>query len=367
MEYETSDSNNSDFEDSPPFVLNKQDMKIKDVVKENILPLLPAKALTRFRFVSNEWNEWVKSPLLAYQQSCRFKELSGFFCQNEFEDPTFVSLNASDYGVPSPSLDFLPERVDILSSCSGLLVCHGRDAHELYYICNPANKHWNPLPKPHLYHGSESGVILAFEPSARNIEEYYHLVCAVPMFGLLCFELYTSSTNSWTILNTTLLEMQDLKIKYNGFYMKGVAYWLTNTKKVIAIHVEEEVYEVIPLPFQCRSDGSLTQIRGELCYITMSFVSGNTYSIRINGGMDLSLKHLLKVSLGEPTGGPDRFQLLKALPCFDGEKLMFFYGDGIYSFDINDRIPNLITRGVAFKSVSAYKHLAYVNSLVQLH
>lgn len=364
MEYETSDSNNSDYEDSP--VLKKQDMKIKDIVKENILPLLPAKALTRFCYVSSEWNEWLKSPFLAYQQSCRFKELSGFFCQNDFEDPTFVSLNASAYGVPSPSLDFLPESVDILSSCSGLLVCHGRGAHELYYICNPANKHWNPLPKPHLYHGFGSGVILNFEPSARNIEENYHLVCAVPMFGLLCFELYTSSTNSWTILNTTLLEMQDLEINCNGFFMKGVAYWLTNTRKVIALDVEEEVYEVIPIPIQCSSDGFLTQIRGELCYITMSCVSAYTYSIRINGGMDLSLKHLYKVSLAEPTSG-GRFRPFKALPCFDGEKLMFFYGDEIYSFGINDRILSVVTRGVASKSVSADRRLAYVNSLVQLH
>lgn len=360
-----SDSDYSNFEDSPPSVLKKEDMMLKNVVRETLLPFLPAKVLAKFSSVSKEWNQWMKSPLLAYQQSICFKELSGFFCQNEFEDhPTFVTLKASAYGVPRPSLEFLPERVDILSSCSGLLVCHGRDADELYYICNPANKQWTPLPKPHLYHGFGSGLILAFEPSARNIEGNYHLICAVPMFGLLYFELYTSSTNSWTILNATLLEMEDLSIKHNGFYMKGVAYWLTNTGKVIAIHVEEEVYEVIPIPHHCSSDGVLTQIRGELCYITMSFKSGNTYSIRINGGVDLSLKHLLKVSLGKPTDGFRRF---KALPCFDGEKVMILFGDSIYSFGINDRILTEITHGVGLKSVTADKYLAYVNSLVQLY
>ncbi|KAH6791470.1 hypothetical protein C2S51_006476 [Perilla frutescens var. frutescens] len=340
----------------------RRDSEVKEAVKDIILPFLPAKALIRFSSVSKEWNQWIKHPFMAFRQSCNFKKLSGFFCQEGENDPTFVSLNGSAYGVPMPSLRFLPEPVDIVTSCNGLLVCHGCGMDELYYVCNPATTEWAPLPKPQLYHGFGSGLVLAFEPSAMNIEGHYQLLCAVPMLDHLYFELYTSITKSWEILNTTVVDMQDVAIKHNGFYMNGVAYLLTNTKKVIAFHLEKGVYEVIPMVSKDGPDGVLTQIQGEACYIAMSHCFGNIYSIMINGGMDLSLKHDLKVCIGEAGGIIPRF---KVLPCLDGEKVMILHEDCIYSYSIRDRILEEITR-VGIESASAQKHLAYVNSLVQL-
>lgn len=119
-----------------------EDMKIKDVAKKHVLPFLPAKSLMKFRAVSKEWNHWIVSPLLTFQQSCSFHKLSGFFYQTvdmDFQsNPNFLSLDHSANGVPSPSLGFLPERVKVLSSSSGLLLCQG---WENYYVCNPVNKH----------------------------------------------------------------------------------------------------------------------------------------------------------------------------------------------------------------------------------
>lgn len=345
--------------DLPPFVIPREDMKLKDVVRESVLPFLPAKSLGKFKSVSKEWNQWIKSPLLAFQQSNHFKELSGFFAQNELRNPTFISLNPSAYGVPSPNLTFLPERVDILSSCSGLLLCYGRDHDDLYYICNPANKEFTVLRKPNLYHGYGSGAVLSFEPSARNIDSSYQVIFAVPLPGELRFELYNSGTKLWTASGVNLVETEDLSFKHDGFYMKGIAYWLTNTGSVVALNVEKELYEVIPLP--CTSDGVLTQIHGEICFITMSHFSENKYHISIYGGMDMSLKSSFEVSIGESSESLARFNVL---PCFDGKKVMILFEDRIYSYSINDQILEEKVSGIG--SVRAHKHLAYVNSLVQL-
>lgn len=340
----------------PPFVIPRKVMKLKDVVRESVLPYIPAKSLGKFKSVSKEWNRWIKSPLLAYHQSKHFKEVSGFFFQKEYTDPSFISLNPLAYGVPTPNLEFLPEKVDILGSCNGLLLCYGRDVDELYYVCNPANKEFTPLPKPSLYHGYGSGVVLAFEP---NIDSEYQVICAVPLPGELRFEIYNSTTKLWTASEVNTIEMEDLSFKHSGFYMKGIAYWQTDAGSVVALNVETGLYEMIPLP--CTSDGVLTQIDGEICFITMSYCFENIYHITIYGGMGMSLKHSFEVSIGESSEVEARFRVL---PGFDGEKVMILFEDRIYSFSINNQILEEKVSGVSF--VRPHKFLAYVNSLVQL-
>ncbi|XP_057766150.1 F-box protein At5g49610-like [Salvia miltiorrhiza] len=332
-------------------------VKLKDVVRERVLPFLPAKSLLRFMSVSKEWKGWINSPLLAFHQSHYFNKLSGFFAQTQTTDPTFITLDASAYGVAMPNLRFLPEPVHIATSCSGLLVCLGRES-DSYYICNPASKAWAPLPQPLLYHQYGARAILAFEPSARNIEQRYQLICAVPLpGGELSFELYSSATKSWTVLNTTLPDMENLRMIGNGLYMKGVAYWLTDAGMVIAYDVERELHDLIPVE---SSDGVLAQMAGELCYITMSHLTGSRYKIMIHGGMDLSLKRCLEISIGEID------PWFRVLSCVDGETVMILFEDWIYSYSISDGNLEAKTR-VGIGSVSAdNNYLPYVNTLVQV-
>ncbi|KAM1016990.1 hypothetical protein ACFX13_047346 [Malus domestica] len=63
------------------------------------------------------------------------------------------SLKPNAYGVPDPSLKFLPEPVDIRASSNGFLCCLGRDGYKAYYICNPITRKWTKLPKPNADHG----------------------------------------------------------------------------------------------------------------------------------------------------------------------------------------------------------------------
>ncbi|CAA0833831.1 F-box protein, partial [Striga hermonthica] len=161
-----------------------QPMEVKDIMKEDILPWLPAKALTRFKSVSKGWNFWIKSPVMAHRQSYTHKSILGFFCQaNYSHEPDFFTFDQASCGVPDPSLSFLPVSTYVAGSTHGLLVCRTHSEPDQYYVCNPATRTFRKLPSPGLYHGLDSACILAFDPALTNIESYYQLVCAVPLVG----------------------------------------------------------------------------------------------------------------------------------------------------------------------------------------
>ncbi|KAM3290409.1 hypothetical protein P3S67_018698 [Capsicum chacoense] len=182
----------------PADYIRREDLKIKDVAKKHVLPLLPAKSLVKFRAVSNEWNHWIVSPLLSYQQSTSFQKLSGYFYQTldgiYQSHPKFLSLDCYSTGVPSPSLRFLPERVKVLSSSSGLLLCQGQ---ENYYVCNPVTKDWKTIPPHQYYHGSDPPVVLAFDPQG-NIDP----IITLSLQSL--FSVSQSSSLRFTLLNQIL-------------------------------------------------------------------------------------------------------------------------------------------------------------------
>jgi len=79
----------------PADYIRREDIEIKDVAMKHVLPFLPGKSLMKFRAVSNEWNHWIVSPLVAYEHSILFEKLSSYFFQIvdvDFQsDPNFLS------------------------------------------------------------------------------------------------------------------------------------------------------------------------------------------------------------------------------------------------------------------------------------
>ncbi|KAK4417390.1 hypothetical protein Salat_2564600 [Sesamum alatum] len=313
--------------------------------------------------VSKDWDRRIRSPFLAHQQSYLFNNLSGFFCQYYDNNPTFLTLDDRAYGVPTPSLAFLLEPVDIINSCNGLLLCQERGRKNSYYICNPVTEEWRELPQPKLYHGIEAATILAFEPSPLNMSADYHLITAVPMLdqSVILFELYTSETRSWRVLATTFVESRDLSFTGTRFYMNGIAYWETTAGKVLAFGLKNEVYEVISLPSDAPTGGVLSQIQGELCYIGASIFLGNC-SIKIYAGMDLRLRHVTNVTLEQVS---DRFPQYRVLPCLDGNVVMILVENLVCSYSLSDQKIQVVGR-VAEAGLAADNYLPYVNSLVHV-
>ncbi|KAB1226169.1 hypothetical protein CJ030_MR1G027802 [Morella rubra] len=149
---------------------------------------------------------------------------------------TFIySLDPNSYGVPDPSLQFLPEPVDIKTSSHGLLCCQGRTVDKAYYICNPATKQWKKLPKPSADHGSKPALVLVFEPSLLNFVADYKLVCAFSSadFDDACeFEIYSSKEGCWRISGDLFFGAAMLRPN-SGVHVNGIVYWLSMNGGVI--------------------------------------------------------------------------------------------------------------------------------------
>lgn len=349
----------------PAHIIRKGDKKIKDVVKEHVLPFLPAKSLVKFKAVSKEWDKWIASPLLTYQQSFSCQSFSGYFYQDMNmgwdSNSMFLSLDHSTSGVPSPALDFLPEIVKILSSCSGLLLCQG---WEKYYVCNPATQDWKILPPPRCYHGDEPAVVLAFEPSLRNIEAYYHVICAFPMIDqpIIGFEIYSSESDTWSCSSAYCTDLENPCLVGGGSYMKGIAYYETKSNQVLAFDVKHEIPALISLPIQVGRHGSLTQMEGELCYVAAYNECGNVFLIDIYQGMEMSLKRSVSINLGLDRGFT---QACQVLPCVNSDALAIQAGRFIYLYHTREQKVESIESPCAMDS--GMKFLPYINSLAVIH
>ncbi|KAJ8545838.1 hypothetical protein K7X08_018421 [Anisodus acutangulus] len=226
---------------------------IKDVAKRHVLPFLPAKSAMKFRAVSKEWNQWIASPLFAYNQSFTFQKLSGYFYQRlEFEgDLTFLSLHPSANGVPSPDLGFLPDKF--------------------------------------------------------NIESFYHVVAAVPLldYPVVCFEIYDLNQIHGAVLRVPIIQSE-------------------------------------------QHGGALTEIEDEVCYLTAYNDSGNVFVIDIYGGVDMSLKHSVSVTLGSKKPStlvskswwiPPKEEpfTCEVLPCTDSDTVVIHTNDMIYFYHLREQ------------------------------
>lgn len=349
----------------------KQNMEIKDVIMEHALSFLPAKSLCRFRTVSKEWDQWITSPFFAHQQTHSFRDISGLFCQLPGDEPSFISLNSDAYGIPSPSLSFLPQPVTLRTTCNGLLCCQNCFGQNSYYICNPVNKEWKALPEPNFYHGpDQSALALAFEPSALNFAAHFELVCAFSLSltdqPVICFEIYSSRSSSWRLAETVCSELDALKLNGDGIFLKGVVFWETFAGAILAFDLKEEHYGILSLPPNSGPQGVLTEMRGELCYI-LPVREGNSYTLEIYGDMDMNLKHKIPLDLGFVRLG--RHQSLRVLACLKDDAVVMLVGDRVISYHMKGgTLKTLRHTEIVCAEYNAgfVKYLPYVNSLVHL-
>ncbi|KAJ6919435.1 hypothetical protein NC651_013406 [Populus alba x Populus x berolinensis] len=342
----------------PDHIKQKEDMEIQDVVRQYALCFLPAKSLCRFKTVSKEWLRWINSPFFVHTQTNHFRHISGLFCQFPGESPSFMSLNPVAYGVPDPTLCFLPEPVDVRTSCNGLLGCQSRLGDNAYYICNPVTEGWRMVPKPNLYHGPETAIALAFEPDILNFEAQYELICAVtlPDRAALQFEIYSSRTNSWRVSNAVCLELDALPLNGDGFYTRGFVYWETESGAILVFDLKEEVYGIVSLPPSRKPTGALTVMRGELCYL-LPHREDDAWSIEVYGNMDMSLQRIIPLHsefLGHLVDGECR-----ALAFVNDDTLIIALGTKVIAY--HARAHRM--EGVSDARTDGFvKYFPYVNS-----
>ncbi|XP_059641952.1 F-box protein At5g07610-like isoform X2 [Cornus florida] len=347
----------------PTHIKFKDVMEIKDVVKDHVLAFLPAKSVVKFRTVSRDWDRWIASPFLAHKQAYLFRDICGFFCQHPTSTPTFVTLDHSWCGIPSPSLQFLPESVVIRSSCNGLLLCQERDGEKSYIVCNPVNQEWKVLPHPKYCRGSEPAIVLVFEPSEMNIAADFQVICAFYSLRappIVCFEIYSSKEGSWRLSAAECLELEDSTLKNGGFYMKGYVFWATTCDNILAFDMKNEFCGLMPLPPNIARKGVLSQMNGELCYIHAHKFTGNKCRMFIYGGINVSLKRSIVIDLGNEQATTEDVQ---ALPCVNDDLMMILIGSSVYAYHVRDQKLKVISRHGNDPQAC---YLPYVNSLVRL-
>ncbi|KAL5835109.1 hypothetical protein ACOSQ4_014606 [Xanthoceras sorbifolium] len=249
-----------------------------------------------------------------------------FFSQISHGEPSFVSLDPMAYGVPDPSLKFLPEPVDIRSSSNGLLCCQGRTEYKAYYICNPTTKHWQKLPKPDNNH-----------PSLLNFAAEYQLICAFPSeLDGHEFEIYSSSKGSWRTSGEIFFGNRAIRTN-SGVYANGSVYWLTQYDRILAFDLKMERSQLM------YGHGSLGVKDGKLCTTSLHgfklsvHLLSNAYTNTMHSHTRAWKTHEITL---DPSVFTDSYYDRDAV-LFTGNDIVLFRGrDLLYVYDMKTHTHN---------------------------
>lgn len=345
---------------------SKNHMDLQDIIRESALPFLPAKSLHRCTGVCREWKLQISTPFFAHNQSYSFRDVSGFFCQSPSGTLSFVSLNRMAYGVPDPSLKFLPEPVDIRCSSNGLLCCQGRTGYQAYYICNPVTQKWKKLPEPTANHGTDPAVVLVFEPSLLNFVAEYKLVVAFASdLDGFEFEIYSSTDGFWRISAEISFGKMKL-LPRTGVHVNGVVYWSSSMGRIFSFDLSCERSTFI-YNNGCSSLGAVNGKLHTAC-VQGSKLSVNELSNAYTNTMQMNsstktwqAKHA--VTLNFPV--PDLYPR-----SYDKETVLFLGGDMVVMrFEKKLISYNMKTKEFTevFTEEDTYSRMVpYVNSLVEI-
>ncbi|KAL3346097.1 hypothetical protein AABB24_024841 [Solanum stoloniferum] len=348
--------------------LTARDSKIyvdlKDIIKENALPFLPAKSVVKFKAVCRDWRFQISAPLFAHNQSLSCHSTSGIFIQIHRGSPSLIPIDANSCGVPDPILSFLPEPVDIKSSSNGLLCCRGREGDKVYYICNPFTKQWKELPKSNANHGSVPAIVLLFEPSLLNFVAEYKIICAFPStdFGKATeFDIYSSREGSWEIAREICFGDRTILPK-SGVHANGVVYWMT-TDNILAFDLTKERSQLLQ---SYDTHGFLGTFSGKLCKVDVTGniillnILANTHSNTMQMGSQIKMwsEKQTVVLDSEIVGNVARnYSVLHV----DSDIMVARCGGRTYSYDFKSCATKFLSSEVGIR-----RCFPYVNSLVSL-
>ncbi|KAI3794219.1 hypothetical protein L1987_36848 [Smallanthus sonchifolius] len=359
------ESSDFDLYDYPVQFKLKND--IKEVAKNHIIRYLPAKSLYKCRQVSKEWDKWISCPFFAHEQSQYFRKTSGFFQDSKLAPIQFIPFENSAYGVPNPSLGFLPVRVYIKSSCNGLLLCQSFNFEDEFFVCNPANQQWIKLPPSTSFHGLNPRFVLAFEPSSLGFEPCYQVIClfSVPypdVGPIVHFDIYDSKTKSWTVSEMICADLES-EVKSDGIFVNGVVYWETTGGELLAFDLKNEIYSVQKLPVD--EGGALTNFHGELCHVRAEYDRfTRSCVLDVYGDGVMSLKNTINIPVDDVEVGELVDCTVLGNSCDDVVALVVKVSQGqecLYAYHVKDeKVQGL---GVFNHS---NKLFPYVNSLVSI-
>ncbi|KDP38276.1 hypothetical protein JCGZ_05162 [Jatropha curcas] len=349
---------------------NRIYMDLKDIIRENALCYLPAKSLRRCTGVCRDWKFHISTPFFAHSQSNSFRDVSGFFCQSSSSLPSFVSLDPIAFGVPDPSLKFLPEPVDIRCSTNGLLCCQGQTGYNAYYICNPVTKQWKKLPKPDGYHGADPALVLVFEPTLLNFVAEYTLICAFPSdLDGYEFEIYSSNEASWRTSREICFGNRQI-VPRSGVHVDGTVYWKSINAGIIAFDLKTERSKLLPGCNACSyySSGALGEVNKKLCYafkngtkVTLAELS-NAFTNTMQMNNKTKAWTMKDVSLTLDNAWIDGWARQGSVLFVGGDVMVIHLGKTLVPYNMRTKEVKQLT----IEDVHDFRMVPYVNSLVDI-
>ncbi|XP_047315405.1 putative F-box protein At1g47730 [Impatiens glandulifera] len=238
-----------------------------------IFSRLSAKDISISKCVCKKWNGVMSHNLFICRYVQKPVSISGLYFQQHEELPDFrelpviyIPLEIENPQMEETVLDFLPEKVSLMSSSNGLLCCrsfvstfirnvpngrfegiHCPVKNPKIYICNPVNKEFTVVNPTEAGTGINIG--LNFDP----INGGFQLVtvnCNQQMtFPPWKFSasVFSSKTWSWKVLGA-VFDWNSRIHRNKTVCVKGVFYWLTTNHHVITFDMEKEVFGVVKLP-----------------------------------------------------------------------------------------------------------------------
>ncbi|GKC51758.1 receptor-like serine/threonine-protein kinase SD1-8 [Tanacetum coccineum] len=191
---------------------------------------LPILSIHLFTCVSKQWLKILKSPAFTLKRS-QIRSLdspAGLFVNHirSSFDCDFVSLdpiiNSRKYTIKNSfTLGSTEEadKVTILQSCNGLLLCTGSRRHAFDYVYNPSTNLLKILPEPDYANVDSNvygcaGLRLAFDPTKSP---YYKVVRARRTCSDIFIQIYCSEKGNWSLCNE--------RFNYFFLHFDSAIYW----------------------------------------------------------------------------------------------------------------------------------------------
>ncbi|KAL3745821.1 hypothetical protein ACJRO7_014863 [Eucalyptus globulus] len=231
----------------------------EDLISE-ILLLLPARSLLRFKCVSKLWLSIISGPRFSRRHARLHagSGASGVVLRRTPSDHQFLPLGGGGgdsplSGFPFKCLDFAPDPagLKILQSCGGLLLCcsfRKIGCRRNYYVFNPTTRQFAMLPQ---LGGASScaitvyGVSLAFDPSKSS---HYDVVCVrstVESAYYYQIEIYSSRDRGWRLSGSPFVAPFDMVFD-SGVFWNGGVHWISPTGASLCFDVKKEQFRTMP-------------------------------------------------------------------------------------------------------------------------
>nr|GLL46933.1 F-box protein At5g49610-like [Ipomoea trifida] len=240
-----------------------------------ILSRLPSKALAPMRLVSKNWKCIISDRNFIRHQLKRRENLSGFFFQDychdfrdaDFKSVCYVSVDSDFTKVEKGVLNFLPEKVVILSSSNGLICCRSSFPclEPVLYVCNPLNRECITLQWPNIPKVSspeqitDSRTVLIFEPVKSckiDVSTDFQVVtvCQTKFYEggfpiwLFSFHIYSSESKEW--IKSTEMCCYNRSLQEAGCaIVEENIFWLTVGQNILMFKPKNEKCLFIKKPF----------------------------------------------------------------------------------------------------------------------